>query len=175
MRALTYKSYGKPSEIFSITELEKPSISENELLIKVMATTVNRTDEGLITARYIISRLFTGLLKPKNPVPGTDFSGIVEAVGKKVSQYKIGDELFGFNDEILSSQADFMVLKNTKYAIRKPKNISHKVAAASCEGAHYALNCLNKINLNTGANVLVNGGTGAIGSAAIQILKYRAC
>lgn len=101
----------------------------------------------------------------------------MEAVGKKVSQYKIGDELFGFNDEILSSQAEFMVLKNTKYATRKPKNISHKVAAASCEGAHYALNCLNKINLNTGgANVLVNGGTGgAIGSAAIQILKYRAC
>lgn len=173
MRALTYQSYGKPSKIFSIAELEKPNIGPNELLIKVMASTVNRTDEGLVTARYVISRLFTGLWKPKNPVPGTDFSGKVEAVGEQVSHYKIGDELFGFNDEILSSQAEFMVLKNLKYAIRKPKNISHTIAAASCEGAHYALNCLNKINLEAGANVLVNGGTGAIGSAAIQILKSR--
>jgi len=140
--------------------------------VKVYATTVNRTDEGLVTARYVVSRLFTGLLKPKKRIPGTDLAGQIEAVGDKVTDFEVGDKVFGFNDEILSSHAEYLVIGENSALLKIPQNSTYIEAAASCEGVHYALNFINKTSLTKGQKVFVNGATGAIGSAAIQLLRH---
>src|SRR5690606_8026853 len=145
---------------------------DRELLIRVYATTVNRTDGARLRAKPFIMRFFTGLIKPTRPVPGTDFAGMVEAVGKEVVSFKIGDRVFGFDDNGLSSQAQYMILPEDQAMCTMPESISYEQAAASLEGVHYALNFLNKVDLKKGQKVLVNGATGAIGSAAVQLLKY---
>lgn len=171
MKAITYTEYGSP-DVLKIKEVEKPRPNENEVLIKVYATTVNRTDCAMLGAKPLIMRLFTGLFKPNKQIPGTDFAGKVEAIGKKAETFKVGDNVFGFDDSGLRSQAQYMTLPEDKALTTMPNNISFEQAAASIEGAHYAYNFINKINLKSGQKVLVNGATGAIGSAAVQLLKY---
>src|SRR5690606_26162568 len=107
------------------------------------------------------------------PVPGTDFAGMVEAVGKKVVSFKIGDRVFGFDDNGLCSQAQYMTLPEDQALCTMPESISFDQAASSLEGVHYALNFLNKVDLKKRQKVLVNGATGAIGSAAVQLLIYN--
>ncbi len=172
MKAVHYSKYGNPAKVLQVKEIERPVPKADELLVRVYATTVNRTDEGIVTARYVVSRLYSGLLKPIKPIPGTDFSGTVEAVGEAVTQFKTGDKVFGFNDEGLSSHAEYLTIGENKALAIMPKNISYEEAAASLEGFHYAYNFINKVKLQRGQKVLVNGATGAIGSAAIQLLKY---
>ncbi len=172
MKALTYKKYGNPAEVFQIMEVEKPVPKSNEVLVRIHATTVNRTDEGLITARYFVSRFFTGLSVPKKSIPGTDFAGQIEAVGPEATSFKVGDRVFGFDDGILSSHAEYLSLSEDKALLHMPIDISYEEAAASCEGAHYAYNFINKVPITKGQKVLVNGATGAIGSAAVQLLHY---
>ncbi len=110
------------------------------------------------------------MLKPKNLVPGTDFAGKVEAIGKMVVSFKFGDKVYGFDDLGLSSKAQ-LVVPETKVAMM-PNGISFQEAAASLEGAHYAFNFIKKVDLKKSDRVLVNGATGAIGSAAVQLLKH---
>jgi len=171
MKALFYKKYGDPTEIFQIEAVDKPVPETNEVLIRVHAATVNRTDEGLVTARYFVSRLFTGLFAPKKPIPGTDFAGQIEAVGASVTSFNVGDCVFGFDDEILSSHAEYLTLSEEKAILQMPIDSNYEKAAASCEGAHYAHNFINKVAIAAGQKVLVNGATGAIGSAAVQLLR----
>ncbi|MBC7000449.1 NAD(P)-dependent alcohol dehydrogenase [Cytophaga sp. FL35] len=173
MKALCYSKYGRPRDIFTIKDVPIPKIESNEILVQVKATTVNRTDEGLVTARYYVSRFFTGLAQPKKQSPGTDFSGVIIEIGQNVKQFKVGDRVFGFDDEILSSHSHFMTIEENDSLLHMPSDLDFVTAAACCEGAHYALNCINKLQLKEGQKVMVNGGTGAIGSAAIQILKSR--
>lgn len=172
MKALVYKKYGNPTEIFRLEEVEKPAPKDNEILVKVYATTVNRTDEGIVTARYIVSRFFSGLFKPHNQIPGSDFAGQVEAIGTAVTTFKVGDMVFGFEDEMLSSHAEYLVVHENKAVLNMPNGISYAEATASCEGAHYAFNFISKVTLAKRDKVLVNGATGAIGSAAVQLLSY---
>ncbi len=126
----------------------------------------------MLRAEPFIMRFFTGLLKPNKSILGTDFAGKIEAVGKDVESLKVGDKVFGLDDSGLSSHAQYMTLSENKALATIPNNISYEEAAASMEGAHYAYNFLNKVNLKSGQKVLVNGATGAIGSAAVQLLKY---
>jgi NADPH:quinone reductase-like Zn-dependent oxidoreductase len=170
MRAIVYTKYGPP-DVLQLKEVEKPIAKDNEILIKVYATTVNRTDCATIRAIPFFARLVTGLLKPKKQIPGTEFAGEIEAVGKNVSFLKVGDKVFGFDDSGAGSHAEYMTIAADK-AITIPDNITYEQAAASTEGAHYAYNFINKVNLKKGQKVLVNGATGAIGSAAVQLLKY---
>jgi len=170
MKAIVYTKYGPP-DVLQLKEVEKPTPKENEVLIKVYATTVNRTDIATIRAKPFFARLFTGLLKPKKQIPGTEFAGEIEAVGKSVSSLKEGDKVFGFADTGSGSHAEYMTIEENK-AITIPNNITFEQAAASTEGAHYAYNSINKVNLQKGQKVIVNGATGAIGSAAVQLLKY---
>ena len=116
-------------------------------------------------------RMVTGLFKPNKTIPGTEFSGNIEAVGKIVRDLKPGDKVFGFDDMGAESHAEFMTIKEDK-VISMPDGISYQQAAASSEGAHYAYNFINKVKLKGGQNALVNGATGAIGSAAVQLLSY---
>lgn len=170
MKAIVYTEYGSP-DVLQLKEVKKPEPKDNEVLIKVYATTVNRTDCATISAKPFFARLITGLFKPKKQTPGTEFSGIIQAVGKTVSSLKIGDKVFGFDDQGSGSHAEFMTITENKTVII-PDHISYKQAASSSEGAHYAYNFINKVPLVKGQKVLVNGATGAIGSAAVQLLKY---
>ena len=141
------------------------------MLIKVYATTVNRTDCAIIRAKPFFIRLFTGLFKPKKKIPGTVFAGEIETAGKNAMSYKIGGQVFGFDDSGSRSQAQYMTISEDK-VITMPKNITFEQAAASTEGAHYAYNFIKKVKIKSGQKILVNGATGAIGSAAVQLLKY---
>ncbi len=171
MKAIIYTKYGSPS-VLQIKKVEKPTPKDKEVLIRVYATTVNRTDCAMLRAKPFIMRFFTGLLKPNKSILGTDFAGKIEAVGKDVESLKVGDKVFGFNDGGLSSYAQYMTLSEDNALTTMPNNVTYEQAAASMEGAHYAYNFIIKVNLKSGQKVLVNGATGAIGSAAVQLLKY---
>lgn len=170
MRAAIYEKYGSP-DVLQIKQVEKPILKDDEVLIRVYAATVNRTDCAMLSAKPFIMRFFTGLLKPNRPIGGTDFAGKIEAVGKTVTSFKVGDKVFGFEDLGISSLAEYITLAENKAIAIMPKNISYEQAAASLEGAHYAYNFLNKVTIKDGQKVLVNGATGAIGSAMVQLLK----
>lgn len=169
MRAAVYTQYGPP-EVLSIQSRPIPEPGEHEVRIRVVFTTVNRTDCGFRTAEYVISRLFSGLLRPRLQVLGCEFSGIVDAVGAGVSRFKSGDAVFGFNDKRFGAYAEFMVLHERDAIVQIPAEISFEHAAALSEGAHYALCNIRAAKLKAGQHVLVYGATGAIGSAAIQLL-----
>ena len=171
MKAAVYKNYGSP-DVLEIKNVEKPIPNANEVLIRVYAATVNRTDCAMLRAKPFIMRFFTGLLKPSNPILGTDFAGQIESVGQDVNSFKVGDKVFGFVDQGLSSHAQYLTLSDNQALATIPDNVTYEHAAASLEGAHYAYNFINKIVLKSGHHVLVNGATGAIGSAAVQLLKY---
>lgn len=171
MKAIVYKKYGPPS-VAALTAIAKPLPKENEVLVKVYASTVNRTDAGLRSAQYFISRFFTGLLRPKNQILGCEFAGCVEQIGDRVTLFKKGDRVFGFNDTSAGGHAEFLVIKETDAIETIPKQLSYLAAAPITEGAHYALNNIKRAGVKQGQNVLVNGATGAIGSAAVQLLKY---
>ncbi|MDO1450966.1 NAD(P)-dependent alcohol dehydrogenase [Rhodocytophaga aerolata] len=171
MTASVYEQYGPPS-VLQVRQIEKPAMQANEVLIRVQATTVNRTDCAMLRARPFIMRFFTGLRKPSKPVLGTDFAGIIEAIGTQVTDFKVGDRVFGFDDLGVCSHAQYITLAQDRAMATIPAPISYEQAAASLEGAHYAYNMLNKVNLKAGEKALVNGASGAIGSAAVQLLKY---
>jgi NADPH:quinone reductase-like Zn-dependent oxidoreductase len=170
MKAIVYTQYGSPN-VLQFKEIAKPTPGDNEVLVKVHATTVSRTDNATIKAIPFFARVITGLFKPKRQTPGTEFSGTVEAIGKDVSSLTVGERVFGFNDQGASSHAEYLTIAE-KYVVTIPDNISFEQAAASCEGAYYAYNFINKVEIKNGENVLVNGATGAIGSAAVQLLHY---
>lgn len=171
MKAIMYTKYGLP-DVLQLKNVDKPIPKDNEVLIKIYATTVNRTDSATIRAHPIFMRIFTGVFKPKKQIPGTAFAGQIEATGPRVTCFKIGDRVFGFDDLGLESLAEYMTILEDRALTTIPSNISYEEAAASTEGVHYAYNFIKKVNLKSGQTVLVNGATGAIGSAAVQLLKY---
>jgi len=170
MKAIVYTEYGAP-DVLKLKEVSKPVPADNEVLIKIVATTVNRTDCATIRAIPFFMRIATGLFKPKNQIPGTEFAGEIEAVGKSVSSLKAGDKVFGFDDQGAGAHAQYTSISEDK-VMTMPDGTTYEQAAASVEGAHYAYNFINKVSLEKGQKVLVNGATGAIGSAAVQLLKY---
>ncbi len=171
MKAVVRSKYGPP-DILKIETVEKPIPKDHEVLIRVYATTVNRTDCAILWGKPFIMKFFTGLFKPNDPIPGTDFAGRIEAVGKNVKSFKVGEKVWGFDDNGLSSHAQYMTLSENKAMTTFPDHITYEQAAASLEGAHYAYNFINKVKLKPGQKVLVNGATGAIGSALVQQLKF---
>ena len=171
MKAIVYTQYGPP-EVAKLSEVEKPIPKDNEVLIKIHATTVNRTDCGFRSAKYFIIRLFSGLLRPKNQTLGNEFSGEIESIGKDVTSFKRNDKVFGYNDTKFGGHAEYMVVPENDAITKMPKNMSYEEAAAITEGAHYALCNIRATKIQTGQNFLINGATGGIGSAAVQLLKY---
>ena len=169
MKAAIYNTYGPP-EVVKIADVPLPQIKENELLIKVHATTVNRTDCGFRSAEYFISRFWSGLFYPKNKILGCEFAGVVESIGKDVNNFKVGDRVFGFKEQF-GTHAEYMVMDSTSSVALIPEGFGFDDAAPFLEGAHYALNNIKAAQVKSGDLVLVNGATGAIGSAAVQILK----
>ena len=171
MKAVVYTQYGPP-EVAKLTEVPKPTPKDNEVLIKVHATTVNRTDCGFRSAEYFIVRFFAGLFRPKQQILGCEFAGQIESVGLKVTEYKAGDRVFGYNDHSFGGHAEYLAMAENGAMTLIPEGMSYVEAAPITEGAHYALFNIRAAKITKGQQVLINGATGAIGSSAVQIAKH---
>jgi NADPH:quinone reductase-like Zn-dependent oxidoreductase len=170
MKAAVNTSYGPP-DVVRIADVEKPTAKDNELLVKVHATTVNRTDCGFRSAKPFIARFFTGIARPKVTVLGNEFAGEVEAVGGGVTSFAVGDRVFGYSGDRFGAHAEYLAIPEDGMVATMPANLTYEEAAPSTEGSHYALSLIRKSKIRGGQVVLVNGATGAIGSAAVQLLK----
>jgi NADPH:quinone reductase-like Zn-dependent oxidoreductase len=170
VKAAVHTRYGPP-EVVRIAQVERPTIKDNEALVKVHATTVNRTDCGFRAAEPFFVRLFTGLVRPRATVLGTEFAGVVEAVGSGVTAFKVGDRVFGFSGSRFGAHAEYLSIPEGGSVATMPLNVTFEEAAASTEGSHYALSFIRAAKIHSGQDVLVYGATGAIGSAAVQLLK----
>ncbi len=170
MKAAIRKRYGPP-QVIQIEEIQKPVPREDEILIKVHATTVNRTDCANLTAKPFIMRFFLGLFKPRKIILGNDFAGTVVETGKNIQSFRVNDRVFGFTDLGLESQAEYVLIKPKGNVLTIPDNVDFKHAVASLEGAHYAYSFIHKVKLKPGQNILINGATGAIGSAVLQFVS----
>ena len=170
MKAAVSTRYGPP-DVVRLEEVDQPTAGDDELLIKVGATTVNRTDCGYRGAKPFLIRLFGGLRRPKATVLGTEFAGEVEAVGAEVTSYGKGDRVCGYCEGTFGAHAEYMTIAAGRLIARIPADSTFEEAAPSTEGSHYALGMLRRAGIRGGDDVLIYGATGAIGSAAVQIAK----
>jgi NADPH:quinone reductase-like Zn-dependent oxidoreductase len=171
MRAIVSSRYGS-ADALRLEDIPKPVPGDDELLVRVVAATVNRTDCGFLSGKPALVRLFTGIRKPKNPVLGNEFAGEVEAVGKDVVSFSIGQRVFGYDGSRLGSHAEYKTVAEHGLVAEVPAGMSYDEIVPTTEGAHYALNLIRAARISAGTKVLVNGATGAIGSAAVQLLKH---
>ncbi len=169
MRAAIRRKYCLPNEI-KIENLNKPIPKDNEVLVRIKATTVNRTDCANLTAKPFIMRFVLGFSKPKKVILGTDFSGIIEAVGTNVNNFKTGDRVFGFSDTGIETQAEYACISEGDL-FQIPNKVNFKTAVASLEGAHYAYTFIKKVKIKPGQAIFINGASGGIGSALLQFVK----
>lgn len=169
MKAAVYKKYGPPS-VISIEDIAKPKNREGEILVRVYTSTVNRTDTGFRSARYVVSRLFSGLLKPKYQILGTEFAGEVVRVGVGVQTFAVGDRICGYNEKTFGTNAEFVAISEDGMVAKIPDNLSYEEAAPLLEGSHYAKTYIDYAEISSDDRVLVYGASGAIGTAAVQIL-----
>jgi NADPH:quinone reductase-like Zn-dependent oxidoreductase len=170
MKAAVQTKYGPP-EVVVVSEVEKPTARDNEVLVKVHATTVNRTDCAYRAARPFFMRFLTGLIRPRSAVLGTEFAGVVEAIGSGVTSFGVGDKVFGYNEGPFGAHAEYMSIPEDGSVAAMPANVTYQQAAPSTEGSHYALAHIRAAKIRSGQDILVYGATGAIGSAAVQLLK----
>ncbi len=171
MKAMVYTRYGSP-DVLHLNEVEKPAPGDTEVLIRIYAATVNRTDCGFLRAAPFIVRFFSGLLKPKNTILGNEFAGQIEEVGKGVKSLRVGDRVFGFNDVTFGAHAEYMVMPEEAPLTTMPGSLTYEEAAPSLEGSHYALCDIRAAHVQKGQAVLIYGATGAIGSAAVQLARH---
>lgn len=165
-------SYGDPS-VLSLADVPMPSYKADEVRIQVNYSSVNRTDCGFLRAKPAVTRLFTGITRPRYLALGCEFAGVIEAVGDAVTDYTVGDRVFGFDDAKFGGHAEYKVIKSTKMLAHVPDNVPLESAAIATEGGHYAQAFINKAPLKQGDHVFVHGATGSIGSAMVQLLVAR--
>lgn len=170
MKAAVRLTYGLP-DVLSVQEVPKPTPKNGEVLVKVYATTVNRSDYHVLTGKPFFMKVFTGLLKPRLSITGSDFAGEVESIGENVCRFKIGDKVMGFIDMGAQSHAEYLAISEDKVTAA-PSNLTYEQIAACLEGAFYALSSVQRLNPKPGQKALVYGATGAIGSSYVQFLKY---
>ena len=168
MKAVVHDRYGPP-EVLRLEDVQRPTLEEDELLVKIHATTVNRTDTGLRSAEFFISRFFTGLRRPKRKILGIEFAGEVAAVGAAVTEFQVGDEVFGVKS---GAHAEYVCVRESGPVAHKPAGMSFEEAAAVCDGAALALACLRKADLRQGQSIVVYGASGSVGTAAVQLAKH---
>jgi NADPH:quinone reductase-like Zn-dependent oxidoreductase len=169
MRAVVYDKYGPP-EVLRLEEVERPVPKEDEVLVKVHATTVNRTDCGWRGAKPFLTRYFTGLRRPKRRILGSELAGGVEAVGAAATEFKVGDHVFGVN--YFGAHAEFVCVPEDRPLAHKPTGMTFEEAAAAGDGAILALTALRKGDLRKGQKILIYGASGSIGTAAVQLATH---
>jgi len=179
MQAATSRRYGSP-DVVAIESVPIPEAGEQEVLIKLIASTVNRTDCGFLRGRPRVMRLLSGVSKPRWPILGCELVGEVVQLGAGVAEYEVGDCVIAFKDDdygfgchaqFTTMNVSGMIAKIEPQQLAK-HNLTPTQCAATLEGAHYALNAIRAAKVKPGDAVLVNGATGAIGSAAVQLLKH---
>jgi len=172
MKAIICTKYGAP-DVLQIQDVPKSKPKDNEILIKIYASSITRADSMMRTGKPVFGRLFMGLIKPKFPITGTGFSGEVEEIGSAVSLFKVGDLVFGESVLGVGTNAEYLSVPELGIVEIKPSNISHEEAAPLCDGALTSLNFLKLVGgIKSGDKVLINGASGSLGTAAIQIAKY---
>jgi NADPH:quinone reductase-like Zn-dependent oxidoreductase len=169
MQAVVYERYGPP-EVLRLEQVARPVPNDDELLVKVRATTVTRTDTGLRSAEFFISRFVTGILRPRNKILGFEFAGVVEAIGPAVTGFKVGDEVFGARE--YGAWAEFIAIKESASVAVKPSGMRFEEAAAVTDGMELALACLRKAGPLAGRSILLYGASGSIGTAAVQLARH---
>ena len=178
MKAVICPQYGPP-EVLQLREVAKPIPKDSQILVKIVATTVNSGDARVRSLRVkgfmkVIMRLVLGISKPRQPILGTTFSGIVEAVGDKVSKFKVGDNVFGMRGFKLGTHAEYIAVDQHSHVLKMPKNATYEEAAAIVFGGHTAIYFLEKAKIaeKPTKKILIIGATGSVGTAAIQIAKH---
>ena len=169
MRAVVYDRYGPP-EVQRLEEVERPIPKDDEALIRIHATTVNRTDCGLRSAEFFISRLVTGLRRPKQRILGLELSGEVAVTGLAVTQFAVGERIFGVTGS--GAHAEFVCMSEDAALAQMPAGMSFEEAAAVCDGAALALACLRPAQISDGTSVLIYGASGSVGTAGVQLAKH---
>jgi len=184
MKAVIYDNYGPP-EVLRVAEVEKPSPKVNEILVRNHASPVSFGDLIARNIRYLpaekfymlwilrlITRLIFGYMKPKKKILGSEFCGVVEATGSEVTRFKTGDQVFGYLGMNFGAYAEYLCVPETGTVAPKPANMTFEEAAAVPYGAIIARNLIGKVKILPGQKVLVNGASGGIGSAAVQLARY---
>lgn len=171
MRAVVHDRYGPP-EVLRVDEVERPVPAEDEVLVKVHATTVNRTDCHRRAANPFLWRFMSGLLRPKRRILGGEVAGEVEAVGAAVSQFAVGDHVFGTSGPKLGGHAEYLCRRESGLIAHKPPGVTFEEAAAVPDGALSALSGLRKAKVGEGTKLLVYGASGSIGTACVQLARH---
>lgn len=174
MRAVVHDRYGPP-EVLRIEQVDRPVPADDEVLVRVHATTVNRNDCAWRRADPFVQRAFSGWRRPKSRILGDEYAGTVADVGSRVTRFAVGDDVFGIRaylSEGFGCHAEYLVARETAGIACKPANVSFDEAAAACDGALTALPYLRRAGVRDGRSVLVYGASGAIGSAAVQLARY---
>ena len=178
MRAVVYDRYGPP-DMLRLEEVERPVPKADEVLVRIHATTVTRADCATREANrrsgvavMALSRLISGMRQPRQRILGTEFAGVVEAVGKAVSRFAVGDDVFGSSGFRFGAHAEFISVPEGARIARKPVGMSFPEAAAVCDGGLNALWCLRQVGLQRGQRILIYGASGAIGTAGVQLAKH---
>ncbi|RLL45467.1 NAD(P)-dependent alcohol dehydrogenase [Oceanobacillus piezotolerans] len=170
MKAVVTMKYGSP-EMLQLREVDKPVPDDNQVLVKVHAASLNKGNIVMLRGEPVLARPFIGLTKPKHPIPGGDMAGIVEAVGKNIKDFQVGDEVFGdLSASGWGSYAEYVVAPE-KALVKKPRNLSFEEAASVPMAAVTALQGLKKGNIKQGERVLIYGASGGVGTFAVQIAK----
>jgi len=169
MRAVVHDRYGPP-EVLRVEEVERPTQKDDEVLVRVHASSVTRSDTGLRSSEYFFSRVFTGPLRPKRKISGMELAGVVEAVGAEVTEFAVGDEVFGIRG---GANAEYVCVREGGVLAHKPASLTFEEAAGVADGALLALTCLKPAYPLEGKSVLVYGAAGSIGSAAVQLLAHH--
>ncbi len=185
MKAIVYSEYGSP-DVLQLKDIAKPTPKDSEILIKIHATPVgfgdllarkfNTTTPSNFTMPailWLLSRMEFGFSKPKKSILGSEFSGEVEAVGSAVTRFKVGDRVFGYRGPSFGAYAEYLCMSETGTVTLMPTNTPYEEAAAIPYGALTAANLLKKVDIQSGQKVLINGASGSIGAAAVQLAKAR--
>ena len=171
MRAVVHDRYGPP-DVLRLEEVERPEPAEDEVLVKVHATTVTRTDCAIRAAKPFPWRFFAGLLRPKRRILGIELAGEVEAVGPAVSEFAVGDEVFGGSAGRFAAHAEYVCVREAAALAHKPAGMSYEEAAAVCDGFVQAASALRTAELRQGQRIVVYGASGSLGTAAVQLAKH---
>jgi NADPH:quinone reductase-like Zn-dependent oxidoreductase len=169
MRAVVHDRYGPP-DVLRLEEVDRPVPEDDEVLVRVHATSVNRTDCGWRRAKPFFARYFTGIRRPRRRILGMELAGEVEAAGAAVTEFAVGDHVFGV--KAFGAHAEYVCVRESAALALKPAVMSFEEAAAVCDGAIIALACLRSADLQPGRRVLVYGASGSIGTAAVQLARH---